>query len=49
MDKPLLNKAIALHQQGDFEKALLSNHEVLVQNPNVADAHHMTGVVYLEL
>ena len=49
MYKPLLNKAIALHQQGDFETALLLYQELLAKHPNVADAHHLMGVVHLEL
>ena len=49
MYTPLLNKAIALHQQGEFEAALLLYQEILAKNHKVADAHHLMGVVHLEL
>lgn len=49
MHKPLLNKAVALHQQGAFNAALDLYQEILVIYPDVADAHHLIGVVYLQM
>ena len=48
MHKPLLNKAVALHQQGAFNAALDLYQEILGINPDLADAYHLMGVVYLQ-
>jgi tetratricopeptide (TPR) repeat protein len=48
MHKPLLNKAIARHQAGEFEAALVLYKEIIASHPKVSDAHHLLGVVYLQ-
>lgn len=49
MHKPLLKKAISLHQQGEYKCALNLCQELLVIYPRLADLHHLKGVIYLEM
>lgn len=49
MHKPLLNKAISLHQKGEHECALNLCQELVVTYPRVADVHHLQGILYLEI
>ncbi len=43
--KGMLEKAIALHQQGELDAAEQSYREILAINPNEADALHLFGVI----
>ncbi len=43
-----LEKAIALHQQGHFEKAKNAYREFLKYNPNHPDAIHLLGLIHYQ-
>jgi tetratricopeptide (TPR) repeat protein len=48
MHKPLMKKAIALQEQGNYDAALTLYKKILFKFPRLADAHHLMGVVYLQ-